>query len=103
MTGHSTDVASLRRHPIERETPAPIYVGLKLYAAVRSKTIIQRLHSIGVSISYERILYICNNISLNMLEKYRRDGVFVSGNLKLGTFTVIAKDNIDVKRLKSKD
>ena len=102
MTGHSTDVVSLRRHPKERETPVPVYVGLKLYAVVRCKTVIQRLHSLGISISYERCLIICNNISLNMLKRYERDGVFVSSNLTLGTFTVIAKDNIDLNARSTK-
>ena len=102
MTGYTTDVVSSRRHPTERETPAPIYVGLKLYATVCCKTVIQRLHSLGISISYDRILYICNNISLNMLKKYEKDGVFVSGNLTRGTFTVIAKDNIDLNARSTK-
>ena len=96
MTGHSTNVTSLRRHPKERETPIPIYVGLKLYAALRTKTVIQRLFSFGLSISYDRCISICNNIGLNLLRKYGLDGVFVSSNLTLGTFTVVAKDNIDL-------
>ena len=55
MTGNSTNVTSLRRHPKDRETPIThIYVGLKLYAALRTKTVIQRLFSFGLSISYDR-------------------------------------------------
>ena len=71
MTGHSTNVTSLRRHPKERETHMylPIYVGLKLYAALRTKTVIQRLFSFGLSISYDRCISICNNIGLNLLRK----------------------------------
>ena len=37
-----------------------------------------------------------------MLQKYEKDGVFVSGNLTRGTFTVIAKDNIDVNARSTK-
>lgn len=102
MSKHSSDVVSVRRHPRERETPIPIYLGLKLYATVRSKTLIQRLHFLGVSVSYDRVLFICNNISLNILKNYDLDGVFVSGNLEFGTFMVIAKDNIDVNARSTK-
>ena len=37
MTGHSSSVTSLRRYVKERETPVPVYVGLKLYASLRTK------------------------------------------------------------------
>ena len=70
MTGHSSSVTSLRRHVKERETPVPVYVGLKLYASLCTKTVIQHFFSLGLSISYDRCLSICNNISLNMLKKY---------------------------------
>ena len=68
MSHSSSDVQSSRRHLRDRETPKPIYIGLKLFATVRSKNIIQRLHFLGISVSYERILFICNNISLNLLK-----------------------------------
>ena len=38
MTGHSSSVTSLQRHVKGRETPAP--AGLKLYASLRTKTVI---------------------------------------------------------------
>ena len=68
MTGHSSSVISLSRHVKERETPVLVYVGLNLYASLRTKTVIQHLFSLGLSIPYDRCLSICNNISLNMLK-----------------------------------
>ena len=68
MCGHSSSVTSLRRHVKERKTHGPNYVGSKLYASLHTKTVIQHLFSLGLTISYDRCLSICNNISLNMLE-----------------------------------
>ena len=96
MTGHSSLATSLRRHIKKRETPVPVYVGLKLYASHHRKIVIHRFSSLGLSISYDRCLTICNNISLNMLKKYDLEGVFVASHLTLETFTFIAKDNIDL-------
>ena len=44
-----------RKHVKSRETPAPIYVGLKLYASVRSKSLIDKLFHLGMCISYDRV------------------------------------------------
>ena len=57
-----------RRHLKPRETPAPIYVGLKLYATVRSNSLIDRLFHLGVCISYDRVLSTTNAISSSMLK-----------------------------------
>ena len=58
------------------------------------KTVIQSCFSLGLSLSYDRFLSICNNISLNMSEKYDFEGAFVARHLTLEAFTIIAKDNI---------
>jgi len=101
-SSQSTNLPLIRRHSKERETPVPLYVGLKLYAAFRSKTIIQRFFSLGMSISYDRCISICNNIGLNLLKNYESDGVFVSSNLNTDTFTIFAKDNIDLNACSTK-
>ena len=46
-----------RKHVKSRETPAPIYVGLKLYASVRSKSLIDKLFHLGMCISYDSLRY----------------------------------------------
>ena len=78
-----------------RETPVPIYIGIKLYATARSRTLIDKLFHRGICISYARVLDICDSISSLMLEKYEKEKVFVPQMLKLNVFTIIAKDNID--------
>lgn len=101
ITG-SSSVTTVRRHSKERETPVPVYVGLKLYSSLRSKTVIQRFFSLGLCISYDRVLEICNNISLNLLKRFEHNGVFVAGHLTRNTFTIIAKDNIDLNSRSTK-
>ena len=91
-----TVTSTRKKHARSRETSLPIYVGLKMYATVRSKTLINRLFHLGICISYSRCLEICNLMALSLLEKYDQDKVFVANSLKLHLFTVIAKDNIDM-------
>ena len=56
-----------RRHHKKCETPLPIYVGLKLMT-MRAKAIIQKLFLLGICISYDRCLDICNNIAVSMVK-----------------------------------
>ena len=72
----------------------PLHVGLKLMT-MRAKKIMQKLFLLGIYISYDRCLDICNNIAVSMLEKFDNDGVF-PGNSRKNLFTIITKDNIDV-------
>ena len=66
---------------------------------LRTKTVIQRFSSLRLSILPDRCLSICNNISLNMLKKYDLEGAFVASQLTFKTFTIAAKDNIDLNAI----
>ena len=94
-----TSLANLR-HLKKRETPLPLYVGLKLMT-MRAKTIIQKLFLLGICISYDRCLDICNNIAVSMLKKFDNDRVFTRNSRK-NLFTIIAKDNTDVNSKSTK-
>ena len=102
MTGHSSSVTSLRRHVKERETPVPVYIGLKLYASLSTKTVIHCSFSLGLSISYDRCLSIYYNISLNMVKKSYLEGTFVASHLTCEAFTIIAKDNTDLNAISTR-
>ena len=56
-----------RRHLKKRETPFLFYVALKLMT-MTAKTIIQKLFLLGICISYDRCLDICNNIAVSMVK-----------------------------------
>ena len=44
------------RHSENQETPLPIYLGLMIHAITRKWDIIDKLHKLGLSISYDREL-----------------------------------------------
>ena len=81
-----------RRHLKKRETLLPLYLGLKLMT-MRAKMIIQKRFLLGICISYNRCLDICNNIVVSMLEKIDNDAVF-TGNSRKNLFTITAKDKL---------
>ena len=68
---------------------------------MRAKTVIQKLFSLGICISYQRCLRILNNIACTLLDKFDLEKVFV-GNSRLNQFTIIVKDNIDVNAKSTK-
>ena len=51
------------RHSIDQETPVPIYIGLILHAHSCKMDLVDRLYSLGMSISYDRVLCLTALIS----------------------------------------
>ena len=84
-----------RHHDKEKETSVNIYVGLKLYSTVRSRTLIDCLFQLGICISYDRILSITKSLYEALRTTFYPYKIFLPTNLKKGCFTVSAKDNID--------
>ena len=88
--------AIIRKHSKSHETPVPTYIGLKLNATVRPKTLLDKFFHLGICISYDRVLDISNSIAFSMLQKYEQNQkVFVPNLRRLELLTIIAKDNID--------
>ena len=85
-----------RRHMKKQETPMMIYIGLKIYSTSRSRNLIEMLYQLGLCISYDRVLEITKNIYENLRESYENNKFFFPNILKLGLFTVMLKDNIDM-------
>ena len=83
------------RHVASREPPLPIYVGLMLHSATRKKKHIEKLHKLGLSISYDRVMQLCNKTTNTICSQYRHDNIVCPPSLKHGYFTVAAVDNID--------
>jgi hypothetical protein len=83
------------RHAFDREPPLPLYLGLNIHAVSRSKKIIQTLNDIGLSISYDRVMQLEDQITSSVCERFEKDDVVVPALLKKNCFTVAALDNID--------
>ena len=85
-----------KHHNKNRETPLPVFVGLRLHAKTRKKSIVNELFHLGLSMSYERVISIETNITNQVTELYKRDNVVCPPILQKGIFITGAVDNIDV-------
>ena len=90
------DHTLVRRHKKCQETPLLVYNTLKIYSTCRSRNIIDHFFSIGICISYDRILELTQNVYENLRESYQQYNCFFPNVLKKGLFTVMMKDNIDM-------
>ena len=86
---------SVVQHSEDRETPVPIYLGLMIHAMTRKRDIIDKLHKLGLSISYDRVLQLSTNLANAVCQQYEDDGVVCPPGLRKNVFTILAVDNID--------
>ena len=91
-------VSSNHRHNRDRETPAPIYLALKIHGETRKRGLVDTLHNMGLCISYDRLLRISTNIANKVCAMYDEEGVVCPPKLARNIFTVAAVDNIDHNR-----
>ena len=90
-----TDESRPYRSNLNREPPLPLYIGLNVHSRTRSKALIKDLHSLGISVSYHRVLEIEEWLASSVSERYESDGVVCPAHLRKGLFTVAALDNQD--------
>ena len=83
-----------QRHNKDRETPLPIYLGLKLHAE-RKKGLIDTLSTLGLGISYDRVMSISSDVAHSVCKKFEEEKVVVPTNMKKSLFTAGMIDNID--------
>ncbi len=86
---------TLKRHRTCMETPLPIYIGAMVYAKTRKKSVVNKLFDLGLSISYDRVLKLTNEISSSVCNFYELQDVVCPPQLHRGLFTTAAVDNID--------
>ena len=60
------------RHSIGQETPVPIYIGLMLHAHSRKRDLVDRLYSLGMSISYDCVLRLTAQMGSRVCEQFHR-------------------------------
>ena len=60
------------QHKLDRETPLPLYLGLKVHAVTHSKTLVNILNNLGLCVSYDHVLQIQSNISNRIVSTMRR-------------------------------
>ena len=86
-------IGSNPRHSAVFEPPLPLYIGMQIHTQTRSKKLITEL--LGVSVSYDRILQLENQLATSVCERTKEIGIVCPIQLRHGLFTVGALDNID--------
>ena len=80
----------------KRETPFPLYVGLKLHCQGRQKKFIKNLYNAGISVSHDRVIDLRQKSVQAVSKRFRVQGVVVPVNCKRCVFITGTTDNIDV-------
>ena len=75
-----------------REMPIAVCLGLLLHSQTRQKNLIDKLYSLGLPISYERVLEKTGN---KICERFELEKIVCPPTLRKGLFTYGAIDNID--------
>ena len=69
---------------------------MKIHTETRSKNLIkQQFFDLGLSVSYDRLLKIENQLANAVCEDFQEKGIVVPARLRRGLFTVGALDNLD--------
>ena len=90
----SCNVLSLR-HNIDRETPLAIYLALVVHAETRRRDLIDKIHQLGLCISYDRVLQISADLGNRAIQYYEQERLVCPMKLKKNLFTTGQVDNID--------
>lgn len=93
-TKRATSAVSLYQRK-DRETPFPLYLGLKLHVTDRQKSAVSTLHALGASVSYNRVMALRRELARAVSKRFVDNGLVVPTNMKHGIFTTGAVDNID--------
>ena len=88
-------VANHSRHSLDYEPPLPLYIGMNLHTQTRSKKLITQLYQLGLSVSYDRILQLENQLATSICEVTKEIGLVCPIHLCHGLFTIGALDNLD--------
>ena len=83
------------RHKVEQETPIPTYFGMMMNAHTCKKELVDRLPTLDLSISYDRVLQLSAQIRSNVCKPFHRDQFVCPRKMRGEVFTTAAIDNID--------
>ena len=79
----------------QREYPLQVGVGLLAHQQMRSKSVIDVLHELGVSVNYARILRIETQLAQAVLSNSSEHNIFIPPKLCKGQFIFFSVDNSD--------
>ena len=97
-TATSSEKAVQIRHRRERETPFPLYVGIKLHSDTRLKHLVKTFNQLGLAVSYPRVREVKMAVARSVCKQIQEDGVVLPSNMRSGVFTSGDFDNLDHKK-----
>ena len=74
-TRNKDELKPVIRHNRERETPLPLYVGLKIRVETKNKGLIETMCKMGLSISYDRVMSIPRDAANSVCSHFEQDCV----------------------------
>ena len=83
------------RHTRARKPPLAIYIGFNIHSLTCCKTLITKLHQLGLSVWYDRVMEIQDWLATASTERFKKNGCVVPVCLRKGIFSICALDNID--------
>ncbi|XP_038062580.1 uncharacterized protein LOC119733071 [Patiria miniata] len=83
------------RHRRERETPLTLYIALKLHGETRKRNLVDTFYSLGMCVSYDRLLQLSSDLANGVCKQFEADNVVCPPKMRHGLFTTAAVDNID--------
>ena len=93
-TYHTVNTPAVR-HSKERETPFPLYRGLRLHGQGRDKKQIGIDKDHGISVSYGRVMEVKRGVVRAVCARSAQYGIVVPSNSRFNVFTTHDVDNID--------
>ena len=84
-----------QRHNKLREPPLPVYLGVLIHNKTRKREIVEKLHDLGLSMSYDRVLEISTDVGTKLCKSYEKFETVCPPQLKKTGFTTSAVDNIN--------
>ncbi len=83
------------RHPLDRETMLPLYMGLTVHNKTRRKDLVDVLYEKGLSASYDRVLNVSSSVANAVISMYEVSGVVCPPVIQENGFITGNLDNID--------
>ena len=92
---HTRKTEECTRLVKRQETPVPVHIGVMLYMKTCKRDLIDRLHSLGVSISSDKVLRLSSDMANAVCEHFKETDTVCPPNLKRNVFTTATIDNLD--------
>ena len=87
------------RHNKSRGPPLPVYLGIFLHNKTRKRELVDTMHELGLSVSYDRVLEISTDLGTKICKYYASLNTVCPPQLKKRVFTTSAMDNINLQLL----